>query len=141
MPFARPSCRTLGVVKNQLWNSEPPSRLRVLGFKMPYFSARASSKLASVTWKATALRIALKECKSSARAEARARTNVGQSVRPQLSRARMPITARKASVALPRGLQLKSGMQRLISAIATSNPSIEGMPKRLRLSVTPHVKR
>jgi hypothetical protein len=24
---------------------------------------------------------------------------------------------------------------------ATSNPSIEGMPKRLRLSVTPHVKR
>jgi hypothetical protein len=25
--------------------------------------------------------------------------------------------------------------------IATPNPSIEGMPKRLRLSVTPHVKR
>ncbi len=24
---------------------------------------------------------------------------------------------------------------------ATPNPSIEGMPKRLRLSVTPHVKR
>ena len=37
---------------------------------------------------------------------------------------------------LPRKLMLPLPLQAL-----PSNPSIEGMPKRLRLSVTPHVKR
>ena len=68
----------------------------------------------------------------SARAEARARTNVGQSVGPQPYRARMVVSVRKASVALPRGLRLESGMQSLVPPTATPNPSVNrtlhGMP-------------
>ncbi len=122
-------------------NFEPRSRLQSIGFKTPHMNAHANSKLASVTWKNVLLRLVLKECKSSARAEARARTNVAQSVGPQPIRERKGAAARKASVALPRGLRLESGMQSFCSSTATPNPSIEGMPKRLRLSVTPHVKR
>jgi hypothetical protein len=58
-------------------NSERQSRLPAIGFNTSHMSARASSKLVSATWKSEPLRLALKECKSSARAEARARANVG----------------------------------------------------------------
>ena len=60
-----------------------------------------------------------------ARAEARARTNVSQSVGPQPYRARMPIATRKSSVALPRGLRLESGMHISRAPTATPNPSFE----------------
>ena len=46
-------------------------------------------------------------------------------------------TSRESSQQLPPGFQA----MRWRSQQATPNPSIEGMPKRLRLSVTPHVKR
>ena len=121
--------------------SEPRSRLQAIEFNTPHMNARATLELVSGISKATVLRLALKECKSSARAEARARVNVGQSVGPQPCRARMPVLARKALVVLPRGLQLKSGMQRLVSSTPTPNPSIEGSHKRLRLLRSPHVKR
>jgi hypothetical protein len=103
-------------------------------------NARANLELVSGTWKATALRLALQISKSSARAEARARTNVGQSVRPQPYRARMTAATRKASVALPRGLRLELGMRASVPT-ATPNPSVEGMAKRLRLLSTPHLER
>ena len=122
-------------------SSEPQSRLQAIVFNTPHMNARANLKLESVNWKATTLRLALKEYKSSARAEARARTNVAQSVEPQPYRARMPVATRKAPVALPYGLRLELGMQLSGSSTATPNPSIEGMPKRLRLLCTPHVKR
>jgi hypothetical protein len=87
------------------------------------------------------LRLALQEYKSSARAEARTRTNVGQSVEPQPYRAWKAVATRKTSVALSRELRLESGTQPFGSSTATPNPSIEGMHKRLRLLCTPHVKR
>ena len=122
-------------------NSEPPSRLRGLGFNKPHFSARANSKLASVIWKAKVLRIALQNNKSSARAEARARTNVGQSVRLQPSPRNKPAAARRKAVALPPGLQLELGMRTYRPSNATPNPSVEGTAKRLRLSSAPHLER
>ena len=64
----------------------------------------------------------------SARAEARARTNVGQSVGPQPTRRSTLAAARKASVALPRGLRLESGMQSLVPPTATPNPSVNRTP-------------
>lgn len=87
------------------------------------------------------LRPVRSERNSSARAEARARTNVGQSVGPQPHRARKALATRETSVACPRGLRLKSGMQPSGSSTATPNPSIEGTHKRLRLLWSPHVKR
>ena len=104
-------------------------------------NARANLELVSDIWKATALRLALKKCKFSARAEARARTNVGQSVGPQPYRARKVASARKASVALPRGLRLELDMRSFCPSTATPNPSVEGMAKRLRLLSTPHLER
>ena len=79
--------------------------------------------------------------KASARAEARSRTNVSLSVEPQPLRARTACAPRESSVVYPRGLRLRSGMHSLGSPNLTPNPSIEGMPKRLRLLCTPHVKR
>ena len=55
-----PSCQTLGVVKNQMRNSEPQSWLQAIGFNTPHMNARASTKLASQIWKAVVLRIASK---------------------------------------------------------------------------------
>ena len=104
-------------------------------------NARADLELVSGIWKATALRLALKECKSSARAEARVRTNVAQSVGPQPYRARMLVAGRKSSVGLPLGLRLELGMQTLVSETATPNPSVEGTAKRLRLLSAPHLER
>ena len=49
---------------------------------------------------------------------------------------RRPVVSEAAS-RLYRCQELKSFACRKV----TPNPSIEGMPKRLRLSVTPHVKR
>jgi hypothetical protein len=121
--------------------SEPRSRFQAIELKAPLMSTRVNPKAMPHTWKAAVLRPELQEHKSSARAEARARTNVGQSVGPQPYRARMAAATRKASVALPRGLRLEWGMQSSGSSTATPNPSIEGMPKRLRLLCTPHVKR
>jgi hypothetical protein len=104
-------------------------------------NARANSELVSGTWKATALRVALNECKSTARAEARARTNVAQSVGPQPYRARMPVAGRKSPVGLPLRLRLELGMQTLVSETATPNPSVEGTAKGLRPSSAPHLER
>ena len=93
---------------------------RVIGF--------ANSKLRSQAGKAVVLRVALNECKSSARAKARAGTNVAQSMGPQPSRIGIPFTTRKASVALPRGLRLELGMQPLPALTATPNPSVNRTP-------------
>ena len=88
-------------------------------------SGCANSKLRSQAGRAAALRAALNEYKSSARAKARARTNVAQSVGPQPSRVGITVSTRKASVALPRGLRLELGMQLFPALTATPNPSIE----------------
>ena len=53
------------------------------------------------------LRAKLKECEVSARAEARSRTNVGQSVGPQPPRVGTVRGSRNGSVALHGGLQLQ----------------------------------
>ena len=119
--------------------SEPRSRYPAIESRDPSTSARASRPQGFGTWKEVVLRPELQECKSSARAEARARTNVGQSVGPQPYRTRKALVSRKASVPLPRRLRLKSGMQRRVSSTATPNPSIEGTHKRLRLLRPPHV--
>ena len=121
--------------------SEPVSRYRAVAFITPHLSVRANPKQRFQARKAVVLRPVREECKFSARAEARARTNVGQSVGPQPYRARMVGATRKTSVALPRVLRLELGMRLLGSSTPTPNPSIEGMPKRLRLLCTPHVKR
>jgi hypothetical protein len=121
--------------------SELRSRFQAIELRAPFMSARVDSKAIPHTWKAAELRPELQKYKSSARAEARTRTNVGQSVGPQPYRARKVVSTRKASVSLPRGLRLELGMQSPGSSTATPNPSIEGMPKRLRLLCTPHVKR
>ena len=93
------------------------------------------------TRKVVLLRLVRQEYKSSARAQARVRTNVGQSVGRQPYRVGRFVTARKASLAFPRGLRLESDMQSFGSSTATPNPSIEGTHKRLRLLRPPHVKR
>ena len=98
-----------------------------VGFKLntPRVIACANSKPRSQAGRAAALRAALNEFKSSARAKARARTNVAQSMGPQPLRFRITVTTRKASVALPRGLRLELGMQPFPALTATPNPSIE----------------
>ena len=117
------------------------SRLQAIEFNTPHMDARANLELVSGTWKATALRLALQNSKSSARAEARARNNVGRSVGPQPYRARMPVATRKSSVVFPLGLRLELGVQSFGSSTATPNPSVEGMAKRLRLLSAPHLER
>ena len=117
------------------------SRFQVVELIVPNMNARANPKPRPHAGKAAVLRVALQECKSSARAEARARINVGQSVVPQPYRARTAGATRKTSVALPRVLRLELGLRLFGSSTPTPNPSIEGMPKRLRLLCTPHVKR
>ena len=94
-------------------------------FNTPHVTASANSKLRSQAGRAAVLRAALNEYKSSARAKARARTNVAQSMGPQPSRVGITVTTRKASVALPRGLRLELGMQPFSALTATPNPSIE----------------
>ena len=94
-------------------------------FNTPRVTGCANSKLRSQAGRAAALRAALKEYKSSARAKARVRTNVAQSMGPQPSRVGITVTRRKASVALPSGLRLELGMQPFPALIATPNPSIE----------------
>jgi hypothetical protein len=70
----------------------------------------------------------------SARAEARANTNVGQGHGGAVAfyRSRSVETLCRATAGYHAGT---------VPLSPTPNPSIEGMPKRLRLSVTPHVKR
>ena len=85
----------------------------------------------------------------SARAEARSNSNVGQShtgsvrsftVSPDEHGQR--IEDENASLSRLRSVPVGRVESRMAAAHpATPNPSIEGMPKRLRLSVTPHVKR
>ena len=88
----------------------------------------ANSKLRSQAGGAAAPRAALNEYKSSARAKARARTNVAQSLGPQPSRIGITVATRKASVALPRGLPLELGMQALPALTATPNPAVNRTP-------------
>ena len=70
----------------------------------------------------------------SARAEARSNSNVGQ------GHARSVAFYRLRFVAMP--WHATAGYHAgTVAPTATPNPSIEGMPKRLRLLCTPHVKR
>jgi hypothetical protein len=71
----------------------------------------------------------------SARAEARSNSNVGRGYAGPLSfhRLRFVVVPWRATAGYHAGTVAPSP--------ATPNPSIEGMPKRLRLLVTPHVKR
>ena len=94
-------------------------------FNTPRMTGRANSKLKSQAGRAAVLRAALNEYKSSARAKARTRTNVAQSLGPQPSRVGITVTTRKASFALPLGLRLELGMQPFPALTATPNPSIE----------------
>ena len=97
-------------------------------FNTPRVTGCADSKLRSQAGKAAALRAALNEYKSSARAIARARTNVAQSMGPQPSRVGITVATRKASVALPRGLRLELGMQPFPALAATPNPAVNRTP-------------
>ena len=90
---------------------------------------------------ATALRAARQESKPSARAEARARTNVSQSVEPQPTRVGGHEATHKASIALPRGLRLESCERSLGFSKLTPNPSVEGTAKGLRPLSAPHLER
>ena len=101
-----------------------------VGFELntPRMTGCANLTLMSQAGRAAAFRAALKEYKSSARAKARARTNVAQSVGPQPSRVGITVATRKASVALPRGLPLELGMQPLRALTATPNPAVNRTP-------------
>jgi hypothetical protein len=70
----------------------------------------------------------------SARAEARSNTNVGQGHTGSVAlyRLRFGATRCRATAGYHAGT---------VPLSPTPNPSIEGMPKRLRLLCTPHVKR
>jgi hypothetical protein len=70
----------------------------------------------------------------SARAEARSNANVGQGHARSVAfyRFRFMATPRRATAGYHAGT---------VPPFPTPNPSIEGMPKRLRLLCTPHVKR
>ena len=119
------SCQTLGVVDTITLKPEALRSFAGFEFNTPRMTGCANSKLRSQAGKATALRAALKEYKSSARAKARTRTNVAQSMGPQPLRFRITVTTRKVSVALPRGLPLGLGMQPFPALTATPSPSIE----------------
>ena len=119
------SCQTLGVVNTFVRESVPWSHFVAIEFISPQMRTCANPKPKSQAWKAVVLRVALQEYKASARAEARARTNVGQSVRPQPYRVGAAVASRKASVAIPPGLRLQCGMQLFCPSNATPNPSIE----------------
>jgi hypothetical protein len=72
----------------------------------------------------------------SARAEARSNSNVDQGHAGSVAFYRLRFTAvpRRATAGYDAGTVAPP-------STATPNPSIEGMPKRLRLLCTPHVKR
>ena len=105
--------------------SEPWLHFAAIEVIAPHMTTRANPKPRSQAGKAVVLRVALHECKSSARAEAQARTNVGQLVGPQPYRVGATVATRKASVAFPQGLRLEFGMQSFCPSNATPNPSIE----------------
>ena len=94
-------------------------------FNTPHVIGCAYPTLRSQAGRAAVLRAALNEYKSSARAKARARINVAQSMGPQPARIGITATTRKASVALPGRLRLELGMQPFPALTATPNPSIE----------------
>jgi hypothetical protein len=71
----------------------------------------------------------------SARAEARSNPNVGQGHTGSFAFYRLRL------VAAPSRTSAGYHAGTVALSPATPNPSIEGMPKRLRLLVTPHVKR
>ena len=85
----------------------------------------------------------------SARAEARSNSNVGQGHTGFLplftgSAGEHPQRIEEMNETVPplRSVRVGSVENRMVAAhAATPNPSIEGMPKRLRLLCTPHVKR
>ena len=108
--------------------SETVQSLVGFEFNTPHMIGLANSELRSQAGGVAALRAALNEYKSSARAKARARINVAQSMGPQPSRVGIAVTTRKASVALPRGLPLELGMQPLLALTATPNPAVNRTP-------------
>jgi hypothetical protein len=71
----------------------------------------------------------------SARAKARSNSNVGQGHTESIAFYRLRLAA------APRRISAGYHAGTVALSPATPNPSIEGMPKRLRLLVTPHVKR
>ena len=116
---------SLGVVNTNTVKSE--TLRSFVGFELntPLVIGCANSKLRSQAGRTAALRATLNEYKPSARAKARTRTNVAQSMGPQPSRVGITVTTRKASVVLPRGLPLELGMQPFPALTATPNPFIE----------------
>ena len=119
------SCQTLGVVNTFDCKSKPWSHFAAIELIAPHMTTSANPKPRSQAGSAVVLRVALQEYKASARAEARARTNVSQSVGPQPYRVGAIVAARKASAALPPALRLEFGMQLFCPSNATPNPSIE----------------
>ena len=105
--------------------SEPCPHFVAVEFISPQMKACANPRPRSQAGKASVLRGASQEYKTSARAEARARTNVGQSVGPQPYRVGAAVASCKASVAFSPGLRLQFGMQLFCPSSATPNPSIE----------------
>ena len=124
-PKGRRLLQTLGVVNTFV--SEPALCLCFAAVKViaAQMTTGAKSKPKARTGKVVVLRVTLRNNKSSARAKARARTNVAQSMGPQPLRLSSFASTRKASVALPRGLRLKSGMPPFPALTATPNHSIE----------------
>ena len=122
------SCQTLSVVNTIAPKSETVRSFVGFEFNTPHGIGCANSERRSKAGRAAALRAALKEYKSGAHAKAQARTNVAQSFGPQPSRFGTTVTTRKASVALPRGLQLELGVQPFPALTATPNPAVNRTP-------------
>ena len=116
---------SLGVVNTFVCESEPWSHFVAIDFVTQQMRTCANLKPRSQAGMAAVLRGALQKYKASARAEARARTNVSQSVGPQPYRVGAAVAFREASVAFPPGLRLKLGMQLFCPSNPTPNPSIE----------------
>ena len=76
-----------------------------------------------------------RSCYVSARAEARSNANVGQGHTGLVAFCRLRFVA-----AMPQS-NTAGYHASTVAPAPTPNPSIEGMPKRLRLLCTPHVKR
>jgi hypothetical protein len=113
------------------------------GARSPLFLARSTRcDRAFYLGSVAALHLRIREYTVSARAEARARANVGQSVGPQPYRLGNLGSLRKSSVAFQGGLQLQCVMNPFWpSQGVPPNPSIEGTASGLRPPAAPHVKR
>ena len=117
----------LGVMK-ALSGKVNPSRTSVAGAKGPELAISLVHGRSFSARTTAVLRGKLKECKVSARAEARSKENVGQSVGPQPPRVGTVRGSRKSSVVIQGGLRLQWHMyQSLSSQGATPNRVARGI--------------